>query len=139
MRYLAAFLLTLLIPAWVLAVDLTCTVPPGAATTRGSELCEMLRQHLEVRPADWDNDVCATEFLRRGLKMYELQVTKAAAEETVRDAVHDARIAFDANYPPDFTPAVCGDGVVDDTDPDLEEQCDPPNGTTCDDNCQTIP
>ncbi len=36
--------------------------------------------------------------------------------------------------PGDPPGAVCGDGNI---DVDLGEQCDPPNGTTCDANCQT--
>jgi hypothetical protein len=32
--------------------------------------------------------------------------------------------------------SVCGDSVV---NPAAGEQCDPPNGTTCDNNCRTIP
>jgi ABC-type phosphate transport system substrate-binding protein len=33
-------------------------------------------------------------------------------------------------------PAICGDGVIATS---FGEQCDPPNGTTCDANCKTVP
>jgi hypothetical protein len=44
--------------------------------------------------------------------------------------------AHNACTDPATAPAICGDGVV---ATGFGEQCDPPNGTTCDTNCQTIP
>ncbi len=131
-------ILALALPGPVFAVDLTCTVPAGAATTRGGELCEILRQQLKVRPADWSNDACATELLRQGLRNFEGSVTRLAALVTADSTLSSALSTFDTNHPESVTAAVCGDGVVDDTDPDLGEQCDPPNGTTCDAGCKTI-
>lgn len=133
------FVLLLALPGSASAVNLTCTVPPGAATARGGQLCELLRQSVNVRTADWSNNACATEFLRRGLRNFEASVIRRASEATVRGDVTTALGTFDTNHPRAVNSAICGDGVVDDTDPNLGEECDPPNGTTCDNDCQTIP
>ena len=44
--------------------------------------------------------------------------------------------AHDACTDPATAPAICGDGIV---ATGFGEQCDPPNGTTCDTSCKTIP
>ena len=138
MKYLA-IAIVLLIPASGWATALTCTVPDGAATTRAAALCTLLRKEMRVTSANWSNDKCATEFLRRSLRNYEAAVTDAASRQTVKDDTATALATFDGVHADATTRSVCGDSTVDDTDPDLGEECDPPNGTTCDTDCQTIP
>lgn len=96
----------------------------------------MLRSDMQVRVTDWNNDECATEFLRRGLRDFEASTTQAASIATVKDDVSNALTAFDTDYPIQATLAFCGDSIV---DTEFGEQCDPPDGVTCDDSCETIP
>ena len=128
----------LLAMAWpIRAADLTCTVPPGAAVTKAIELCEVLRLRLSVRAADWDNDVCATEFLRIGLETGERTRARNEAAATTRTVVRDAVAAFRADHPPSVASAFCGDTIV---DVEFGEECDDGNdvdGDGCSVDCQT--
>lgn len=121
------------------AVNLTCVVP-GPNVTRGVELCEELRQQLRVRSADWDNDVCASQFLRIGMLAGERQSTRRAASATVAGLVNDAVVTMQSTWPQP-TRAVCGDSTLDTETPFLEE-CDDgnlTNGDGCDDGCRIEP
>jgi len=100
-------LLVLALPLPAFAADLTCTVPT-AAVPRAVELCEELRLQMRVRTADWNNDVCASEFLRIGLRTGERASTKRAAQSTVRDTVNDAD--FEESYDSSVCNAESGDG-----------------------------
>ena len=126
--------LILILAGTASAVDLTCTVP-SAFVTRATELCEELRLRLHVRTADWDNDVCSTEFLRLGLLAGEKESTRLAARNTVRDDVTTAVDSFRTDFPR-VTAAICGDSTV---DLEFNEQCDDGNttdGDGCDSVCQ---
>ncbi len=119
MRILVTFWLLVFTTQAARAVDLTCTVP-AAVVSRGVELCSELRLTLRVRAADWNNNVCATEFLRLGFLQAEKTSTRRAAQAAVRDAVTTAIDTFDARFP--RTPAaVCGDGTL---DVEFGEECD---------------
>jgi len=127
-------LLIFLIPSMAAAVNLVCTVP-NAVATRATELCEVLRLQLTVRSSDWNNNACASELLRQGLRSYERSVSRDTAELVARAAVMSNLDAFDTNFPIAYTSAVCGDSVV---DAEFGEQCDPPDGSTCDVECQDM-
>jgi cysteine-rich repeat protein len=103
---------------------------------RAVELCEILRVKMTVPSARWDNDVCATEFLRRGLRDGDAAVAKNEAIDTVRDAVHDSLAEFDENHESTVVPSVCGDGEL---ITEFGEECDDgnlDNGDGCDNDCQ---
>ena len=51
-------------------------------------------------------------------------------------SVSDGQCADSANITVNCVTVACGDSTVDAT---IGEECDPPNGTTCDSNCLTIP
>jgi hypothetical protein len=119
-----------LIATPALAADLTCTVP-SAAIPRAQELCEELRVSLRVRPADWSNDVCATELLRQGLLQAERKVTKREAQATVNTAISDAVSAYEGDHPRAVTHSFCGDGI---TDSEFGEECD--GGGSCTADCR---
>ena len=114
-------------------------VIPGSAVPKGVEMCEVLRQELRVRAADWSNDLCATIFTRVGMRVYVGRVERQGQQQTI-DAAVDAEIAlFDTNWPKPFTKAVCGDGIL---DTEFGEECDDGNndsGDGCDVRCQTEP
>lgn len=117
------------------AVDLVCTVP-DTSVTRGSELCNEARIRLRVRAADWNNNVCATYFLRLGLIEAEKISTKRAFTESLNTAVRDAVTTLTTSWPPP-TRAECGDGIL---DAEFGEQCDDGNviaGDGCNASCQT--
>jgi cysteine-rich repeat protein len=130
-----ATLLTILLAAGAAgAVDLVCTVPAPNAT-RGGELCELLRQDMQVPLSRWDNDACATEFLRRGLRDYESSSTARESRALVSGNVRVALETFDANHPP-IESARCGDGEL---TTEFGETCDDGNnepGDGCDEICQ---
>lgn len=127
-------ILILLLPGLASAADLTCTVP-AASVTRAVELCDELRLELKIRTAEWDNDVCATQFLRVGLRSGERRSTEKASRRTVRDDLDIAISAFDTDWPR-LIGASCGDGTL---DTEFGETCDDGNreiGDGCDDSCQ---
>ena len=135
MRYLAALFAPLLFAGTASAANLTCTVPP-AAVARAVEMCEALRVSIPVNAANWSNDVCASEFLRRGLRDFDAKFTAAAARQIVKNNVSDTLATFDAAYPVAAVAAVCGDGTV---DTEFGEVCDDGNrvsGDGCDENCE---
>jgi cysteine-rich repeat protein len=135
MRFLATLFATLLLVGSASAVELICTVPP-AGVPRGVELCETVRIQNRVPLSRWDNDACATELLRRGMRGTEAAVTKGAIRDAERSAVRDALTDFDANHPKALVPARCGD---DELTPEFNETCDDGNtdpGDGCDGDCQ---
>lgn len=140
MKKLLAILVLLAAPAG--AIDLTCTVP-GAAVGPAelAALCEAKRQELNVRANAWTNDLCASVFLREGLRNGVSQKVVRDNSIATRDLQRTAMTTFDGVYPLPAA-ATCGDGVIDDGSPpgnlDLGETCDPP-GVSCDADCQTIP
>jgi hypothetical protein len=74
----------------------------------------------------------------------EDDVTTNAAQATKKATIEAALAQLESDFGIVVSPAVCGDGVVDDGsvpgDPNRGEQCDPPDGgVTCDANCQTVP
>ncbi len=127
-----AFLL--LLPASALAVDLVCTVP-AAQVSRAVELCEELRLNLGIRTSEWSNDVCATQFLRIGLREGEKRSTERASRQTVNNNVDLALETFKSNWPL-LVRASCSDGTL---DTEFGEACDDgnqTNGDGCDEECQ---
>ena len=133
MRLLVILMLLLPVPA--LAANLVCTVP-NAQVPRAVELCEELRQNLHVANANWSNNVCATQFLRIGLRSGERKSTKKASQATVRNDIDIALTAFDEDFPRPVA-ARCGDGA---TDSEFGETCDDGNtvsGDGCSEDCQT--
>ncbi len=116
-----------------IAADLICVLP-AAYVTRGVELCEELRLKLHIRSSEWDNDVCATQFLRIGLLTGDKASIKRASQITVNQAVNDAVDAFRIDWP-SLVAANCGDGTL---DTEFGETCDDgntDNGDGCDDSC----
>lgn len=139
MNKLIVVIASLLIAGSAFAADLICTVPT-AQVPRAVELCEELRVQLRIRSAEWNNDVCASQFLRIGLKEGERESTRRASNTTVSQAVNDAVDTFNANWPRE-TSASCGDGTVDSEVP-FSEECDDGNnvsGDGCSRSCQTEP
>ena len=135
MRFLTTLIAALLFVGSAYAAELACTVP-ASAVPRAVELCEILRIRMQVPSARWDNDVCATEYLRRGLRDGEAAVTRDVARRAVSDAVHDSLVAFDGNHPA-IAPSICGDGEF---TTEFGETCDDGNtdpGDGCDEDCQT--
>ena len=133
-RFLLAILLALF-AAPAFAADLICTVP-DTSVTRGVELCNEARIALRVRAADWNNNVCASYFLRLGLIEAERRSTKRSFAQSVNTAVADAVASLTTSWPPP-TRAECGDGTL---DAEFGEQCDDGNlvdGDGCDASCQT--
>ena len=138
MRCLLASVAFVLIsgPSW--AADITCSIP-DLALARAIELCEVFRTELGIRQADWTNKVCADELLRKGFKrLHSIDVNLSEAQ-TARDTVATSEANFAIAFPISTTPASCGDGTLDVNMPIggfPGEECDPPDGVTCDDTCQ---
>ncbi len=117
------------------AANLTCTVP-SAAVSRASELCDLLRISQHVRSADWDNSICASEFLRRGLRAFEATVTKAAARQAGKLQLRQTLNDWDTDFPLAVIAARCGDGTL---DSEYGEECDDGNTADedgCDSSCR---
>ena len=115
------------------AVDLVCSVPTSNVTT-ASELCESLRLELRVRASEWNNNVCATEYLRRGLVQGVGRRARRTFTATVRTAVGEAVRDFGSTWGVPLQ-ALCGDGVL---DQEFDEECDDgnkENGDGCDSSC----
>jgi cysteine-rich repeat protein len=118
-----------------LAADIVMTVP-DPAVPRIVELCQDLRLRLNIRVADWSNEVCATEAFRIGMREVDKRVETADVHAVTRTQVKDSLVVWDANFP--RTPAAfCGDNTL---DVEFGEQCDDGNrigGDGCDRSCQT--
>ena len=135
MRLLSISLLALIGPGAAFAAVLECTVP-AANVARAQELCELLRQDLRVRSTEWDNDICASAFLRIGLLQGERIASRRVASATVATAVNDAVTDFEATWVKPAQ-AICGDGTLDTEEP-FNEACDDGNNTNgdgCDESC----
>jgi cysteine-rich repeat protein len=130
MKFILSTFLVLFFSFPAFAANLTCTIPE-AAVPRAVELCEILQARLKIKDANWNNSVCATEFLRIGLREGEEYASRVSAREAVKTAVTDALGTFDTNHPVSATVAVCGDSVV---DTEFGETCDDGN-TTSGDGC----
>jgi cysteine-rich repeat protein len=136
MRYITTLAIALLSVGAASAADLICTVTPSGVA-RGTELCNILRVEMRIPLSRWDNDACATEFLRRGLRDYDAATTRSAARLAVANDVRLALKAFDANHWFPIAPALCGD---DEIDTEFGETCDDGNndpGDGCDEMCQS--
>jgi cysteine-rich repeat protein len=125
MRALLLSVILTFVAGTAFAATLACEVPT-ANVVRSIELCEELRLRLRVRASEWNTDVCATEFLRRGLIAGEKQVTKSAFNTTVNAVVGDAVNDFTSTWPAP-TRAFCGDGTLDTEDIFGPEECDDGN------------
>jgi cysteine-rich repeat protein len=129
------FLACLLCGPQVRAATLDCTLPVDNVA-RGVELCEELRQQLRVRSSEWDNDICATQFLRIGMFEVNRRSAVKEAKATVAGQVGEAVNAFQDTWAaPDR--AVCGDDVLD-TEAPFNEACDDgntDNGDGCSNAC----
>ena len=135
-------LILLLAAGSVLAADLTVTVP-AAAVTEASAQCDRQRVLLRIRPADWNNNVCATVMVRLGVRTSLLQEENEASRAAVVAVTNASSVsaqaelnAFDVNFPLPVTPADCGDSIV---DTEFGEECDDGNtvsGDGCDEGCQ---
>jgi len=129
--------LLLLATAPALAADLTCTIP-AANVARAIELCDELRQSLRIRSTEWNNDICATQFFRRGLREGERLSTTRSESEAAAAAITAAVDLFESTWSPPST-AICGDGTTD-TEAPFEEECDDGNnadGDGCSNACRT--
>jgi cysteine-rich repeat protein len=138
MRFLT--ILTLLqfvfVGAAVGDVILDCTVPTDAIP-RAQAMCDLVRVDMRVTTANWSNDACASEFLRRGLRDYDAGVVEKESRETVRNDVRDALATFDADFPR-IPRAFCGDNTI---DSEFGEICDDGNQISrdgCSDSCDEI-
>ena len=122
-----------------MAADIILTIP-NASSARVVELCEELRQQLRISTdsALWNNELCATEVFRIGMREVDKRTETKAATATVRNQVNDSLVSWDANYP--RTPAsACGDTVI---DAEYSETCDDGNtigGDGCDESCTIEP
>ena len=133
MKRILATLIFMAVATPSMAVDLTCTLPTDYIA-RGVELCEELRVRLRVRSSEWDNSVCASEFLRVGMLKGDRDSTRLASQQTVSQAVNDAVDSFNVDWPR-ITAAFCSDGTL---DTEFGEECDDGNqvnGDGCDDAC----
>ncbi len=106
------------------AADLVCTVP-AANVPRSIELCEELRLMLHVRSSEWNNNICASQFLRAGLLAAEKAFTKREAKNFVKTAVNDAVRLYESTWDRPTTVS-CGDGILD-SEPPWNEECDDGN------------
>jgi len=126
-------ILLVLVAAPALAADLVCTLPTESVT-RGVELCEEARLALRVRTADWNNNACASYFLRLGLIEAEKISTRRSFTNSVNTAVRDAVASLTTTWPAP-TAATCGDTII---DTEFGETCDDGNrinGDGCDSSC----
>lgn len=117
------------------AVDLVCSLP-AENVDRSVELCEELRLSLHVRTTDWNNDVCASQFLRIGLIEGERRSTRRSFNRTLSTAIGEAVESFKSTWPK-ATAAICGDGTL---DTEFGESCDDGNvvnGDGCSASCVT--
>ena len=128
--------LLLIVPGAAQAANLTCVVP-AAEVSAATATCEELRIRMRVLAANWDNDTCATEVLRRGLKAMRREDVGRASRLTVAQAVNDATDLYNANFPVQATVSACGDGAV---DAEYGEACDDGvnDGVSCNHDC-TLP
>jgi cysteine-rich repeat protein len=130
---IALFVLFAAVPA--LGATVTCTLP-NDNVTRATELCDELRKRLRVRSSEWDNNICASQFLRIGLLDQERRTSRNTAREAVANDVSTALNDFKSTWAVP-TAAICGDGTLDTEAPFLEE-CDDGNNTDgdgCDSAC----
>jgi cysteine-rich repeat protein len=86
--------------------------------------------------ADWSNDVCATEFLRIGLRTYEANERRKQRDLEADAAFQADLIIFDTNHPQIVTHDHCGNGT---TDVEFGEECDDGGvqTATCEVTCRT--
>ena len=136
MKRILLSLLVLMFAGKALAADIILTIPDASAA-RVVTLCEELRQQLRISTdsALWNNELCATEVFRIGMREVDKRTETKAATATVRNQVNDSLVSWDANYPR-TPPSVCGDTV---TDTEFGETCDDGNQTSgdgCSDVCQ---
>ena len=117
------------------AANLVCTVP-AANVPRSVELCEELRLNLHVRSSEWNNNVCASQFLRAGLLQAERKFTERQAKTFVATSVNNAVRLYESTWDRPTT-ASCGDGILDNEAP-WDEECDDGNtisGDGCNSSC----
>ena len=135
MKRLLLALSILMFAGSAMAADIILTIP-DASSARVVELCEELRQQLRISTdsALWNNEQCATEVFRIGMREVDKRTETRAAKATVSTQVNDSLASWDANYP--RTPAsTCGDTVI---DTEYGETCDDGNtigGDGCDESC----
>lgn len=97
-NFLLPILALLLFPGVSSSAVLDCTVP-SAIVPRAVELCEILRIQSGFSTADWSNDLCATIFLQRGLRQFEVIVTKEGSRASAEQELRDAIDAFESAWP----------------------------------------
>jgi cysteine-rich repeat protein len=135
MKQIFLSLLVVVFAGTALAADIVMTIP-DESVPRVVELCSDLRLRLQIRVADWSNELCSTEAFRLGMREIDKRVETADAKATVNTQVRDSLTSWDANFP--RTPAAfCGDNIL---DTEFGEQCDDGNlidGDGCDSSCQT--
>lgn len=132
MKKLLATMIVLFLAAPIGAADLTVTVP-STAVANAVEMCDIMRVQMRVRQSNWSNDICAGEFLRRGLRLFTANEKKKEVQKDLRIEINTAVRDFDTGYPVQAVLAVCGDSI---TDTEFGEECDDGNeidGDGCDD------
>lgn len=80
------------------AIDLVCTVPT-AAVTEALLSCEFLRVELGLTPAQWSNDICATQTLRVGLRTITERRSRLSADDARTAAIRASLLDFQTNWP----------------------------------------
>ncbi len=129
MRYAAILIVTLL------------AVPAHGAfvfNARDRAVCADLRRAVNVRVADWSDQHCKDELIRRGLRNLDGRKARETSIATIAGDVTTSLGNYDTAHSRQFTEATCGDGTIDSVDPDLGEQCDDGNttpGDGCDEDC----
>lgn len=110
-----------------------CTIP-NTMTADFNTFCATLRE--QDKPLEWDDDACATSFMRTGMRDFGIVTQLRDQKERANDEQRDAGRAFEDRFPVEAS-LECGDTIVT-TDYDPPEQCDPPDGVVCDESCQLI-
>ena len=134
-RVLAILVMTIGLSS-VYGASVTVTVPQEAVQ-EAVRLCELLRVQMRIPADDWNNDVCATELFRRGLRNFAKKVRKAELIATAKAEMETVADDFNALFP-GATRAVCGDGILQDE----WEECDDGNAVGadgCSARCTTEP
>ncbi len=134
MRHAAIFLAISIFAANASALTVPVTIPT-AAENRFAMLCEILRVRNRILPADWDAGDCASEILRRGVRVVEREIRASRAAETASDTLAEQLATFDTDFPDAKQTTACGDGVI---QASFGETCDDGNtnsGDGCDSAC----
>ena len=86
-------------------------------------------------PANWTNDLCATELARRGLRDFHLAYQRSVLQDQLATDFSAVRDTYNTDFPAPYVVSYCGDGT---TDTEFGEECDDGNtvnGDGCSEFC----